>query len=97
MDKYKKISEINSNKSCIHIFKHDIESLEKILNPIKFNDIIEHGLGVSSYDLIDNLNNYLHNSNNPIIVIDGQELYKNEREKIFKDCCDRTLIFIERS
>ena len=97
VDKYKRISEITGNKSCIHIFKHDIESLEKILNPVKINDIIRHGLGVSSYDLIDKINKHLPNSDNPIIVIDGQELYKNEREKIFKDCCDKTLIFIERS
>lgn len=94
---YCTILEITGRNNCLHFLKYEnnreMKNFDDILNPIKLEDIVGHGIGVSSKELLNNLDNFLPKPN-PIIICEGQEL-QEEREKILNYCFGRNLIFIE--
>jgi hypothetical protein len=66
-----------------------------IFNPVKFEDIIKKGIGVSSKDILNDIEFYLPKPN-PIIFIESQLMKPSQKEKIIQLYPYRTIIFLER-
>lgn len=69
--------------------------LDNALNPIKLQDLIEYGLGLSSKNLLDDFESYLPKAN-PIIFYDCHLIEPRLKEQITENYSDRTLIFLAK-
>jgi hypothetical protein len=69
--------------------------LSDIFNPVKFEDIIKKGIGVSSKEILNDIEFYLPKPN-PIIFIESQLMKPSQKEKIIQLYPYRTIIFLER-
>lgn len=91
-DEYKFLEGITGNESCIHILNED-NGPENIINPLKLEDIIEKGIGISSTVPYVKIKKYLPKPN-PFVVIEAHKLDKSSIDYIIKHTQDRNLIFI---
>jgi len=69
--------------------------LDNALNPIRYHDLLINGLGITSKDLLNNIESYLPKIN-PIIFFDSQLITSQQKEQILRKYSDRTLIFLEK-
>lgn len=69
--------------------------LNNALNPIRFPDLLINGLGLTSKELLNNIESYLPKVN-PIIFFDSQLIKSQLMEQIVRKYSDRTLIFLEK-
>jgi len=68
--------------------------MDVIFNPVKKEDLIKKGLGISSKEMYDNLEFYLPKPN-PIIMYKLHMVRPNIKEILIRKYPDRTLIFLE--
>ena len=94
---YYDTSDITACNNHLHVLKDEenkeVRKIDKILNPVKFEDIVSLGICISSKELLNNKNSFLPKPN-PVVVCEAQELQEVEKRAILDYCSNRNLIFI---